>query len=132
MAEIMTKQRREEPTPIERLRLRRAGGGPGHCAKLMAKRPDNRYQTPSELAEALRPFAPLEQLAHAEYGFPGPFNGRGGWDSSIQAGFAAVLAPEDFDSPRRVHADRGAPVPGSVDCPDRAGARAGKNAAGIG
>jgi eukaryotic-like serine/threonine-protein kinase len=56
-AEIMTKQRFEEPTPIERLRSDVPTEVRAIVRKLMAKRPEDRYRTPAEVAEALRPFA---------------------------------------------------------------------------
>jgi serine/threonine-protein kinase len=93
-AEIMTKQRFEEPTPIERLRSDVPAEVRAIVRKLMAKRPADRYQTPAEAAEALRPFArrwtgcftlnagsPARSQAA---GFVSPRSGRVSWRSSLR------------------------------------------------
>jgi serine/threonine-protein kinase len=47
----------EEPTPVEQLRPAATAGVAAVVRKLMAKRPEERFQTPAELADALAPFA---------------------------------------------------------------------------
>jgi formylglycine-generating enzyme required for sulfatase activity len=48
---------RDEPTPLAELRPEVTAGLAAVVARMMAKKPAERYQTPGEAAEALRPFA---------------------------------------------------------------------------
>lgn len=56
LTETLLKHHLEEPTPIEDLRGGLPGGLPEVVRKLMAKRPQDRYQTPAAAAEALAPY----------------------------------------------------------------------------
>jgi uncharacterized protein (TIGR03067 family) len=56
--------RRDEPAPVRRLRPEAPPALAAVVAKMMAKRPDQRYQTPAEVVAALEPFCrPLPQPA---------------------------------------------------------------------
>jgi WD40 repeat protein/serine/threonine protein kinase len=61
--EKVFKHQLEEPTPIEKLRTDLPKGLAGIVRKMMAKAPDQRYQTPAEAAQALEPFAKTEAAA---------------------------------------------------------------------
>jgi WD40 repeat protein/serine/threonine protein kinase len=58
--EKVFKHQLEEPTPIEKLRTDLPKGLPAVVRKMMAKVPEQRYQTPEEVALALGPFARLD------------------------------------------------------------------------
>lgn len=52
--ELLFKHREEEPQPVARLRAGVPAGVQAIISKLLAKRPDDRYQTPAELVVALK------------------------------------------------------------------------------
>jgi WD40 repeat protein/serine/threonine protein kinase len=58
--EKVFKHQLEEPTPIEQRRPDLPKGLPAVVRKMMAKAPEQRYQTPEEVALALGPFARLD------------------------------------------------------------------------
>jgi eukaryotic-like serine/threonine-protein kinase len=58
--EKLMKHQIEEPEPIERLRPDVPPAVAAVLRRLMAKRPEDRYQTPAEAAEALEPFCLAE------------------------------------------------------------------------
>ncbi|MBY0525237.1 MAG: protein kinase [Gemmataceae bacterium] len=62
--EKLLKHNMDQPAPLEKMRPEVPADVIGIVAKLLAKRADDRYQTPAELAEALAPFS--EKLASAE------------------------------------------------------------------
>jgi WD40 repeat protein/serine/threonine protein kinase len=66
LQKLMWHQERE-PQPLERYRPDLPPGLGDLCRKAMARRPDDRYQTPGELAAALAPFAStLEATEHRD------------------------------------------------------------------
>jgi serine/threonine protein kinase/tetratricopeptide (TPR) repeat protein len=56
MAEIVVQHQLDEPEPIEKIRSDVPAGVASVLRKIMAKRPEDRYQTPAEVAAALAPF----------------------------------------------------------------------------
>jgi serine/threonine-protein kinase len=68
--EKLFKHMEEEPTPIETLRPDLPPGVAAVVHRLLAKKPDDRYQTPAELARALQefcdPLGPLPPPPHPE------------------------------------------------------------------
>jgi WD40 repeat protein len=56
-SEKLAAQQQEEPPPVERLRAEVPPAVAEVLRKMMAKRPEERFQTPAEVAEALKPFA---------------------------------------------------------------------------
>jgi formylglycine-generating enzyme required for sulfatase activity/tRNA A-37 threonylcarbamoyl transferase component Bud32 len=60
-AEKILKHQKAAPTPAEQLRPELPVGVAVLLGRLLAKRPAERYQTPAELAGALRPFCPARQ-----------------------------------------------------------------------
>jgi eukaryotic-like serine/threonine-protein kinase len=56
LAEVLLKHQMEEAPPLEALRPDVPAGVQAILRKLMAKAPEDRYQTPAEVAEALAPF----------------------------------------------------------------------------
>jgi serine/threonine protein kinase len=59
VTDLLLKHQTEEPTPLESLRPEVPPGVGAVVRRLMAKRPEDRYQTPAEVAEALEPFAAI-------------------------------------------------------------------------
>ena len=57
LTEKLLRHQQAEPDAIERLRPEVAPGLAGVVRRMMAKRPQDRYQTPGEVARALAPFA---------------------------------------------------------------------------
>jgi eukaryotic-like serine/threonine-protein kinase len=58
--EKLLKHQLEEPEPVERLRPDVPPGVSAVLRRMMARRPEDRYQTPAEVAEALEPFCQAE------------------------------------------------------------------------
>src|SRR6266851_3721995 len=56
LAEIVVQHQLDEPEPIEKLRPDVCAGVTAVLRKMMAKRAEDRYQTPAEVATALTPF----------------------------------------------------------------------------
>jgi serine/threonine-protein kinase len=59
LAEIIVQHQLDEPEPVEKLRPDVPPGVPAVVRKMMAKRPQDRYQTPAEVAAVLASFCPL-------------------------------------------------------------------------
>ena len=59
LAEIILKHQSEQPEPLSQSRPEVPEGVQAIVTKLLAKRPEDRYPTPGELAEALAPFCVL-------------------------------------------------------------------------
>jgi tRNA A-37 threonylcarbamoyl transferase component Bud32 len=57
LTEVLLKHQTEEPAPLEGLRPDVPPGVAAVVRRLMAKKPEDRFQTPAELAGALAPFA---------------------------------------------------------------------------
>jgi serine/threonine protein kinase len=93
----------QEPTPVEQLRP----GVPPELGsvvrQLMAKQPGNRYQTPAEAAEALRPFA---RKPHAE---PGSRTPAGAGSPPF-----TPAVPVDLSAPQELGAEPGVTSPSCV------------------
>jgi serine/threonine protein kinase/Tfp pilus assembly protein PilF len=62
LAEIIVQHQLDEPEPIEKLRRDVPPGVASVIRKMMAKRPEERYQTPGEVAAALAPFSRAEMI----------------------------------------------------------------------
>src|SRR5262249_18618884 len=60
LAEIVLQHQLEEPAALDQARPGVAPEVQAILGKMMAKRPDDRYQTPSEVVEALAPFAAVD------------------------------------------------------------------------
>src|SRR5205085_2078891 len=60
LPEIVFKHSLDEAAPLANFRGDVPPGVQAIVRRLMAKRPEDRYQTPSELAEALQPFCPAK------------------------------------------------------------------------
>jgi tRNA A-37 threonylcarbamoyl transferase component Bud32 len=60
LAEVVLQHQLEEPTPTDEVRPGVPPEVQAVLRKMMAKRPEDRYQTPAEVVEALAPFARLE------------------------------------------------------------------------
>jgi serine/threonine-protein kinase len=56
LAEVIVQHQLDEPEPIEKLRSDVPAGVVSVLRRMMAKRPEDRYQTPAEVATALAPF----------------------------------------------------------------------------
>ncbi len=65
--EKLFKHQMEEPRPVEQLRPEVPPAVGAIVRRLLAKRPEGRYQTPADLARALEPFVPGESLASASH-----------------------------------------------------------------
>jgi serine/threonine-protein kinase len=65
LTEKLLKHQLDEPRPLEVLRHEVPPGVLAIVRKLMAKRPEDRYQTPAEVAVALKPYCPAEELPSA-------------------------------------------------------------------
>jgi serine/threonine-protein kinase len=65
LAQKMLKLQRAEPTPLEQLCPDLPPGLADVVRKMMAKRPEDRYPSPAEVADALAPFAPTADGAVA-------------------------------------------------------------------
>jgi serine/threonine-protein kinase len=82
LTDLLLKHQTEEPAPLESVRPEVPPGVAAIVRKLMAKRPDDRFQTPAELAQALGPFTaaggkpvaiPVARLAEDEATVEGAF-----------------------------------------------------------
>jgi serine/threonine-protein kinase len=68
--EKLVKHLMDEPAPVEELRLGVPAPLGGIVRRLMAKKPEHRYQTPAELAEALAPWCEPKRGAASPRGGP--------------------------------------------------------------
>jgi serine/threonine protein kinase len=66
-AELVLQHQLEEPAPVNQLRPAVPPEVQAILHKMMAKRPQDRYQTPAEVAEALAPFAAVDNNALASW-----------------------------------------------------------------
>src|SRR5262249_38212340 len=114
---------RETPVPLAKLRPEVPTGLSAVAARMLAKEPSDRYQTPAEVAEALRPFAtgsheaplpegldtttgPSEARVIGPGGPAGPGGGgrrmgrRGGWAAAawFLRGTVVALLPKENPS----------------------------------
>jgi serine/threonine protein kinase len=88
----------KEPTPVRELRPEVPEGLAAIVAKMMAKRVEDRYQTPAEVYEALAPWAPAELAPPSEDEMPKlcpRAQGPGSSDSSMvrRAAASTVIQP---------------------------------------
>jgi len=60
LTELLLKHQMEQATPLEQCRRDVPAGVSAIVRKLMAKRPDDRFQTPTEVASALEPYCGAE------------------------------------------------------------------------
>jgi tRNA A-37 threonylcarbamoyl transferase component Bud32 len=67
LAEIVLQQQLEEPPPLDQLRAGVPGAVQAILRKMLAKRPQERYQTPAEVAAALAPFATFDEEVRASW-----------------------------------------------------------------
>src|SRR5207248_521419 len=111
--EKLYRHRYEQPTPLEQLRPETPPAVRAVVAKLMAKRPDERYQTPAALAAALASLLQSGTAAPVGIKATGGKAGRPPGQASIAAArlpgpdpflvtsFAVVETPPNSPSPAR-------------------------------
>jgi serine/threonine protein kinase/formylglycine-generating enzyme required for sulfatase activity len=105
LAKLM-KHKLEEPVPVEKLRPDVPPGLAAIVRKLMAKQPEERYQTPAEVAEALTPFSHALKAASALVACPLP--AASAWNTATEAGSrpAAPASTQTFVDAARTRAGR--------------------------
>lgn len=89
--EILLKHHFDEPPLLTPLRPDIPAGVQSIVRKLMAKRPEDRYQTPTELAEALKPLCQPINLAMLRPGGAAAATGRPAKQGKVASVFALML-----------------------------------------
>ncbi len=91
LTELLLKHQMERPRPLGEVRPDVSAGLNAVVMRLLAKRPEERYQTPAELAEALEPFAKGGDAPPPEPAPAAPAEGGSDW-ATIVDGFDANAA----------------------------------------
>jgi serine/threonine protein kinase len=84
ITELVLRHQLEEPIPIAQIRLDVPAELQAVLHKMMAKRPENRYQSPAETADALRPFCILNKAELADLW------AKGAWPSLPEGASEAI------------------------------------------
>jgi WD40 repeat protein/tRNA A-37 threonylcarbamoyl transferase component Bud32 len=103
VTEKMLRHNMDEPTPLEQLQPDVPAAVAAVVRKLMAKRPEDRYQTPAELAEALAPLAAAAAGTPPAAASEVTADTAGGWSDVAAAGEAG---PDAAYARRRAAARR--------------------------
>jgi formylglycine-generating enzyme required for sulfatase activity/tRNA A-37 threonylcarbamoyl transferase component Bud32 len=99
--EKLLKHQQQTPKPVEELRPETPAAVSAVIRKLLAKRPEERFQTPLELATA------LEQV---QTGVPGPAPSSSTSESSLTMDWRQLGEPQSGETPRPLHVEpSGAP-----------------------
>jgi WD40 repeat protein/serine/threonine protein kinase len=110
LAELLLKHQMEAPTPLEQLRNDLPAGVIAIVARLTAKRPQDRFQTPAELIAALEPFCveggaapayqpPQREPAADDAGWATLLGDENGAPARSSTSGTAVADEEDFALP---------------------------------
>jgi tRNA A-37 threonylcarbamoyl transferase component Bud32 len=103
LAEVVLRHQVENPAPIDSLRADASPSVARLIGKMMAKHPDERFQTPGETAAALEPLAVFDETAltawYASAGFDPPeARALGQRHSEFRAAALTTLADADAES----------------------------------